>query len=76
MDAGIEDAVILAVEQADADPVWAEGEHVVIDGRGDLALSEGERGHNQDSGCNHEHVLYSSIEPGTRLMQGLMETLE
>ena len=25
---------------------------------------------------NHEHLLYSSIEPGTRLMQGLMETLE
>jgi glutamate carboxypeptidase len=25
---------------------------------------------------NHEHLLYSSIEPGTRLMMGLMETLE
>ena len=25
---------------------------------------------------NHEHLLYSSIEPGTRLLQGLMETLE
>ena len=25
---------------------------------------------------NHEHLLYSSIEPGTRLMAGLMETLE
>ncbi len=24
---------------------------------------------------NHEHLLYSSIEPGTRLMQGLFETL-
>jgi glutamate carboxypeptidase len=25
---------------------------------------------------NHEHLLYSSIEPGTRLMMGLLETLE
>jgi glutamate carboxypeptidase len=25
---------------------------------------------------NREHLLYSSIEPGTRLMMGLMETLE
>ena len=25
---------------------------------------------------NHEHLLYSSIEPGTRLIRGLMETLE
>jgi glutamate carboxypeptidase len=25
---------------------------------------------------NHEHLLYSSIEPRTRLMQGLMERLE
>ncbi len=25
---------------------------------------------------HHEHILVSSIEPGTRLMQGLMETLE
>lgn len=24
---------------------------------------------------NHEHLLYSSIEPGTRLMQGLFQTL-
>ena len=24
---------------------------------------------------NHEHALYSSIAPGTRLMMGLMETL-
>lgn len=24
---------------------------------------------------NHEHLLYSSIEPGTRLLQGLFETL-
>ena len=24
----------------------------------EVALSEGERAHNQDSGCNHEHVLY------------------
>jgi glutamate carboxypeptidase len=25
---------------------------------------------------NHEHLLYSSIEPGTRLLMGLMQTLE
>ena len=25
---------------------------------------------------NHEHLLYSSIEPGVRLLMGLMETLE
>ena len=25
---------------------------------------------------NHEHLLFSSIEPRTRLLQGLMERLE
>ena len=41
----------------------ADGSEVHIEAKysedgSEVALSEGERAHNQDSGCNHQHVLY------------------